>query len=70
MNNKQLIGLDLHEMNNEELANTSGGVPWFIPIGVGIALTQIFLHWDHFKEGLMGDPELVENQSSRRPILI
>ena len=67
MKNIELKTTGIRAMSQEEILKTNGGAPWFLPIVAGAAIAQIFMHWDHFKAGLGGTPELVENETPRRP---
>ena len=39
-------------MNNEELAHTTGGVVWWVPVGIAVLAGAIVKDWSDFKEGI------------------
>ena len=39
-------------INDRELAETTGGVVWWFPVGVGAAVYAIVKDWDDFKQGI------------------
>ncbi len=41
------------KINDRELAETTGGVVWWIPLGAGAVAYAIVNHWDDFKQGLI-----------------
>ncbi len=51
---------ELTELSQAESTAISGG-GWLLPAIVGGVILQVLNHWDHFKEGLAGEPESIEN---------
>ncbi len=41
------------KISDRELAETTGGVVWWIPLAVGAAAYGIVNNWDEFKQGLI-----------------
>ncbi len=56
---KSLSTHAFQELDLSESRRITGGAVWYLPI-IGAAAYQLFAHWDHFKQGLSGEPEQPE----------
>lgn len=44
---------NMKKIDDRELAETTGGVVWWIPVAVGAAIYAIVKDWDDFKQGIL-----------------
>lgn len=52
---------EMHNLDQKELLEISGGVAWIIPILIAAgcaAVEEVIRDWDNFKAGLLGKPEI------------
>jgi hypothetical protein len=43
---------NMRRLDDEELAETTGGIAWWIPLGIGVVAGVILKDWSDFKDGV------------------